>query len=682
MCCCLLVGAQRQARVGLDGGLRPHQTAPTNSPGILELYLWCTIENAGPGYEARPTGLFRRYTHERGPNHRGAHHRGPHHRPWLQAPRHGSPSPPPTTHNRHPSADQPVHLARARRQCPVAVPAALGLLCFAKKPVATDMGDLCGAMERLGHRVVGAGAAEGRNNQHLRAVDCRCQPGATAAAAFAGAPGRRHQRMVNYQCHPTARAKACSTTSTACSYSDAADPSCCWALVGGRGGRPVTKRAAPAATADLPPKETRSRAPSPATPRSLLPPTAVQPGAATKALLWASVRLANLYCVSLRPDKPRTDPVLVIAPARTWSLDPTWPLFLRTWGRPVVHIDTLAIRVYQKNRCDVWWHTTEGEAVEARLHTYLSQAGVVLVSPQMLFHQAPLRRHGLYPKTGVDAMLSAHGATGVKLRIRRFLLQRTWALTLVLHTLWPLAAEVHARQLSRQPTSSAAASASAAAAVPPATRKGWVDEAWRRLRRQRQWLQHTRSALGVVYIVTPAAAAALGAWQPTDSRQRALQDAALDRGALACAAQQLGVAEALVELAVSYACERRQFGAPIGSFQAVKHQLADVKVALEYARSTVYRAAHSVAREGRCRALDVSMAKVAAGEAALSAARTALQVHGAIGYTWEQDVHIWMRRAWSLDLDWGAGAWHRARVADAVIDGTHPAESFGYSAPA
>jgi alkylation response protein AidB-like acyl-CoA dehydrogenase len=65
----------------------------------------------------------------------------------------------------------------------------------------------------------------------------------------------------------------------------------------------------------------------------------------------------------------------------------------------------------------------------------------------------------------------------------------------------------------------------------------------------------------------------------------------------------------------------------------------------------------------------------------VAATKTALQVHGAIGYTWEQDLHVWMRRAWSLDLAWGDGAWHRGRVADAVIDGALPAESFGYSAP-
>jgi alkylation response protein AidB-like acyl-CoA dehydrogenase len=150
-------------------------------------------------------------------------------------------------------------------------------------------------------------------------------------------------------------------------------------------------------------------------------------------------------------------------------------------------------------------------------------------------------------------------------------------------------------------------------------------------------------------------------------RARALLAAAFDRGALACAAGLVGVAEQLLDLAVGYASQREQFGRPIGSFQAVKHMLADVKVKLEYARPLVYRAAHSVARGDARRALHVSMAKAEAGEAAAFAARRALQAHGAIGYTWEQDLHLWMRRAWSLDLAWGARRLHRERIAGAVL---------------
>jgi len=163
---------------------------------------------------------------------------------------------------------------------------------------------------------------------------------------------------------------------------------------------------------------------------------------------------------------------------------------------------------------------------------------------------------------------------------------------------------------------------------------------------------------------------------------RTLQAAALDRGALGCAAQQLGVAQRLVAMTVEYACQRKQFGRPIGSFQAIKHMLANVQVRLEYARPVVYRAAHSVARNSGHRAVDVSMAKNAASETAEMAAKVALQVHGALGYTWEQDLHIWMRRAWSLEASWGTGAWHRARVADAILDSDAAAGTFGYSSPA
>jgi alkylation response protein AidB-like acyl-CoA dehydrogenase len=178
-------------------------------------------------------------------------------------------------------------------------------------------------------------------------------------------------------------------------------------------------------------------------------------------------------------------------------------------------------------------------------------------------------------------------------------------------------------------------------------------------------------------------------WKPSaatrvaqGARARQILDAAFDRGALACAAELLGVADKMIELAVGYASQRKQFGKPIGSFQAVKHMLASAKVKVEYARPLVYRAAHSVARNADQRSVHVSMAKNAASEAATFTAKQAIQAHGAIGYTWEQDLHIWMRRAWSLDLAWGTAGLHRARVAEAVLDADAPAASFGYQAPA
>jgi alkylation response protein AidB-like acyl-CoA dehydrogenase len=155
-------------------------------------------------------------------------------------------------------------------------------------------------------------------------------------------------------------------------------------------------------------------------------------------------------------------------------------------------------------------------------------------------------------------------------------------------------------------------------------------------------------------------------------RARALLGAALDRGALACAAEALGVCDRLITLAVAYASQRKQFGKPVGSFQAVKHMLANVKVKLEYARPVVWRAAWSVAHGSPHRSLHVSMAKLAACEAAALGVRNALQAHGAIGYTWEQDLHLWMRRAWSLEQAWGRNPFHLGRVRSEVLAGRVP----------
>ena len=148
----------------------------------------------------------------------------------------------------------------------------------------------------------------------------------------------------------------------------------------------------------------------------------------------------------------------------------------------------------------------------------------------------------------------------------------------------------------------------------------------------------------------------------------ALLAAALDRGALACAAQALGACDRMIQLSVEYTSERKQFGKPIGSFQAVKHHLAGAKVKLEYARPVVQRAADSVANASALRALHVSMAKLVACEAAVYAAKQALQCHGAIGYTWEQDLHLWMRRAWSLDRSWGRSPFHLGRIRAALLE--------------
>ncbi|HXA29239.1 MAG TPA: acyl-CoA dehydrogenase family protein [Candidatus Angelobacter sp.] len=142
---------------------------------------------------------------------------------------------------------------------------------------------------------------------------------------------------------------------------------------------------------------------------------------------------------------------------------------------------------------------------------------------------------------------------------------------------------------------------------------------------------------------------------------------AFDRGAFGASAQLLGLAARMIDMAAEHARSREQFGRPIGSFQAVKHLLADALLALEFARPVVYRAAWSLANHAPDRARDVSMAKAYASDAARTAGRAALQIHGAIGYTWAHDLHIWMKRAESLARDWGDAASHRDRVARSLL---------------
>ncbi|AQZ96463.1 acyl-CoA dehydrogenase family protein [Halopseudomonas phragmitis] len=144
-------------------------------------------------------------------------------------------------------------------------------------------------------------------------------------------------------------------------------------------------------------------------------------------------------------------------------------------------------------------------------------------------------------------------------------------------------------------------------------------------------------------------------------------DQTLNRGALAVAGQSLGLAQRMLDLSVDYVVQRKQFGKPIGSFQAVKHHLADVASKIEFAKPVLYRAAHALARGEAGAALCVSHAKLACCEAAWLAARHGIQVHGAMGYTWEVDLQMFMKRCWALDSSWGDRAFHKSRVAKAVL---------------
>ncbi len=148
---------------------------------------------------------------------------------------------------------------------------------------------------------------------------------------------------------------------------------------------------------------------------------------------------------------------------------------------------------------------------------------------------------------------------------------------------------------------------------------------------------------------------------------RALWALTLNRGALSVAGQLLGLAQRMLDLSVDYVAQRKQFGKPIGSFQAVKHHLADVATQIEFAKPVLYRAAYALAHQETDVDARVSHAKLACGEAAWVAARKGIQVHGAMGYTWEVDLQMFMKRAWALDASWGDRGLHKSRVADAVL---------------
>lgn len=175
-------------------------------------------------------------------------------------------------------------------------------------------------------------------------------------------------------------------------------------------------------------------------------------------------------------------------------------------------------------------------------------------------------------------------------------------------------------------------------------------------------------------------------WKPIEKTRicnagkgKALWAGAIDRAGVAIAAQLLGLAQRMLDLGTDYAAQRKQFGKAIGSFQAVKHHLADVAVKIEFARPVIQRAAHALAHDHPQASLYVSHARLAAGEAARLAARKSIQVHGAIGYTWEADLQMFMKRAWALDATWGDTGFHKARVNDAILGGKlalGPAETF------
>lgn len=154
-------------------------------------------------------------------------------------------------------------------------------------------------------------------------------------------------------------------------------------------------------------------------------------------------------------------------------------------------------------------------------------------------------------------------------------------------------------------------------------------------------------------------------WTPTAATRiggAALWEQALDHGALFAAAQLLGLAQRAVDMSVAYTKDREQFGKPVGSFQAVKHHLANAQVKIEFARPVILAAA--AAPHARAR---ISHAKLAATAAADAATHAAVQVHGAMGFSWEVDVHFLLKRGLALGQAWGTPAFHRARIAEHIL---------------
>jgi alkylation response protein AidB-like acyl-CoA dehydrogenase len=172
-----------------------------------------------------------------------------------------------------------------------------------------------------------------------------------------------------------------------------------------------------------------------------------------------------------------------------------------------------------------------------------------------------------------------------------------------------------------------------------------------------------------VSTLDPSRRLGIPAWTPTAESRLAAGAAAhagmrrtADRASVGTAAQLLGLSDRMITMTAEYAKARHQFGKPIGSFQAVKHLLAGAQVKLEFARPVVYAAAWSLDQGEPTASRAASTAKAYASDTALEAARVALQVHGAIGYTWECDLQLFLKRAWALAEAWGSASDHRQRV--------------------
>ena len=139
---------------------------------------------------------------------------------------------------------------------------------------------------------------------------------------------------------------------------------------------------------------------------------------------------------------------------------------------------------------------------------------------------------------------------------------------------------------------------------------------------------------------------------------------AVEEATVSTALMTVGVCQSIFTMTLEYAKVREQFGVPIGSFQAVKHKLADLLIAVERARALAYFASLTIAEDDPRRSMAASMAKAAAGDCQHRVVQDGLQLHGGIGYTWEHDLHLYLKRAKAGEGQFGSAAFHRARVAD------------------
>lgn len=176
-------------------------------------------------------------------------------------------------------------------------------------------------------------------------------------------------------------------------------------------------------------------------------------------------------------------------------------------------------------------------------------------------------------------------------------------------------------------------------------------------------LDLTRSEANVTFTDAPARMIA----GPEEAAR--VIDHALQVGAALLAVEQVGAAQHLLDLSVDYAKSRLQFGRPIGSFQAVKHRLANLLVDVEHARSTAYHAIWALADGSDDPALAISIAQAVCSGALTHVANDTIQVHGGIGFTWEHQAHLYYKRAATDAVLLGSAEQHRDRVAAMVLDG-------------